>query len=78
MSRDHYQSEQYLKETGIPFTILRDSLYLDLIPEMFNETGVMRGPGGGGGVSWVSREDVAHVVAATLDPGITTEVLNPK
>jgi len=23
MSRDHYLSEQYLKETGIPFTILR-------------------------------------------------------
>ena len=43
MSRDHYLSEQYLKETGIPSTILRDGLYLDLIPEMFNEKGVMRG-----------------------------------
>jgi NAD(P)H dehydrogenase (quinone) len=68
MSRDHYLSEQYLKEPGIPSTILRDSLYLDLIPEMFNEIGVMRGPGRGGGVSWVSREDVAPVVAAALDP----------
>jgi NAD(P)H dehydrogenase (quinone) len=68
MSRDHCLSEQYLKETGIPFTILRDSLYLDLVPEMFNELGVMRGPGNGGGVSWVSHEDVANVVAAALDP----------
>ena len=71
MSRDHFLSEQYLKQTGIPSTILRDSLYLDLIPEMFGETGVMRGPGGpgcGGRVSWVSREDVAHVIAAALDP----------
>ena len=68
MSRDHYLSEQYLKETGISSTILRDSLYLDLIPEMFNEKGVMRGPANGGEVSWVSREDVAHVVAAALDP----------
>jgi uncharacterized protein YbjT (DUF2867 family) len=68
MSRDHYLSEQYLMETGIPSTILRDSLYLDLIPEMFNEKGVMRGPASGGEVSWVSREDVAHLVAAALDP----------
>jgi NAD(P)H dehydrogenase (quinone) len=68
MSRDHFLSEQYLKETGIPFTILRDSLYLDLIPEMFNEAGVMRGPAGTGSVAWVSREDVANVVATALDP----------
>jgi NAD(P)H dehydrogenase (quinone) len=68
MSRDHYRSERYLKETGIPATILGDSLYLDLIPEMFNETGVMRGPGSGGAVSWVSRQDVARVVAAALGP----------
>jgi NAD(P)H dehydrogenase (quinone) len=68
MSRDHYLTEQYLKETGIPFTILRDSLYLDLIPEMFNEAGIMRGPAGQGEVAWVSRDDVAHGVAAALDP----------
>jgi uncharacterized protein YbjT (DUF2867 family) len=35
---------------------------------MFNEKGVMRGPASGGEASWVSREDVAHVVAAALDP----------
>jgi uncharacterized protein YbjT (DUF2867 family) len=68
MSRDHYMSEQYLKDTGIASTILRDSLYLDLIPEMFNEKGVMRGPASRGEVSWVSREDVAHVVATALQP----------
>jgi NAD(P)H dehydrogenase (quinone) len=68
MSRDHYLSEQYLKQTGIPFTILRDSLYLDLIPEMFNEAGVMRGPGGDGSVACVSRDDVANAVATALSP----------
>ena len=66
MARDHYQTEQYLKESGIPFTALRDNLYLDLIPELFNEEGVMRGPAGQGAAAWVSREDIAWVAAAVL------------
>jgi NAD(P)H dehydrogenase (quinone) len=66
MSQDHYQTEQFLKESGISFTVLRDNLYLDLIPEMFNSEGVMRGPAGDGVVAWISREDVARVVAAVL------------
>lgn len=67
MSRDHYLSEQYLQECGVPFTALRDSLYMDLIPEMFDEKGVMRGPAGQGAVAWVAREDVARVAAAVLN-----------
>ena len=27
MSRDHYESEQLLKATGVPYTILQDSFY---------------------------------------------------
>jgi NAD(P)H dehydrogenase (quinone) len=67
MSRDHYQSEGYLKETTTPHTILRDSLYLDMIPKMFDKEGIMRGPGGTGAVSWVAREDVAQAVASILN-----------
>lgn len=67
MSRDHYESEKYLKESGIPFTALRDNLYLGLIPEMFNEEGAMRGPAGQGAAAFVSREDVAQVAAAILN-----------
>jgi NAD(P)H-binding len=61
MSRDHYQTEQFLQESGIPFTVLRDNFYFDLIPEMFNAEGVMRGPAGNGAVAWVAREDVSRV-----------------
>lgn len=65
MARDHYQSEQYLAATGLPHTALRDSLYLDLLPEMFTQ-GVVRGPAGDGAVAFVARPDVARVVATLL------------
>lgn len=66
MSRDHYQTEQFLEESGVAYTALRDNLYLDLIPELFGPDGVVRGPAGDGAVAWVSREDVAQTVAAAL------------
>ena len=66
MSQDHYQTEQFLKQSGISFTVLRDNFYLDLIPEMFNAERVMRGPAGNEAAAWVAREDVARVAAAVL------------
>jgi NAD(P)H dehydrogenase (quinone) len=66
MSRDHYESEQFLKETGAPHTILRDSFYSELAVLMFNEEGVMKGPGGQGKVSWVGREEIAEAAAKLL------------
>jgi uncharacterized protein YbjT (DUF2867 family) len=69
MSRDHFQTEGYIKESGLTYTLLRDNFYMDLIPEMFGEKRLLRGPGGQGKVAWVSREDVSQSVAAVLaDP----------
>src|SRR4051794_17432187 len=66
MSRDHYQSEQILKATGVPHAILQDSFYSELAVQMFNEEGVMKGPGAQGKVSWVGREEVAEGAAKLL------------
>jgi NAD(P)H dehydrogenase (quinone) len=66
MSRDHFESEEFLKETAVPHTILRDSFYLELAVQMFNEDGVMKGPGGQGRVSWVGREEIAEAAAKLL------------
>lgn len=66
MSRDHYQTEGYLAASGLPFTVLRDSLYMDIVPEMFDTQGVIRGPAAQGSAAFVSREDVAQVAAAVL------------
>ncbi len=65
-SRDHYESEQHLIETGIPSTVLRDNFYLDLIAELVGADGLIRGPAGQGRVAWVARDDVAAVAAAVL------------
>ncbi len=66
MSRDHFQTEEFIRQSGLPYTLLRDSFYMDLIPDMFGEKRLMRGPGGDGKVAWVSREDVARTIAAIL------------
>jgi uncharacterized protein YbjT (DUF2867 family) len=66
MSRDHAQTEELLERSGIPFTALRDSFYLDLLPDMFDDRGVVRGPAGDGVVAWVARSDVARTAATIL------------
>jgi NAD(P)H dehydrogenase (quinone) len=66
MSRDHYESEGFLKDTGVLHTILRDSFYSELAVQMFKEGGVMKGPGGEGRVSWVGREEIAEAAAKLL------------
>lgn len=64
--RLHAATEEHLKASGIPFTILRDNLYLDFLPDLAGPDGVIRGPGGSGAVSAVARDDVAEVAALVL------------
>jgi NAD(P)H dehydrogenase (quinone) len=79
-SRDHYESEQYLRATGLPFTVLRNAFYIDMFLEMFDATGVIRGPAKQGRAAFVSREDCARVAAAVLNipPGGTHDVTGPE
>src|SRR5262249_1877613 len=35
--RDHHESEQTLRALGVAYTALRDNLYLDVLPAMFDE-----------------------------------------
>ena len=66
LARDHWYTEQHIRESGIAWTFLRDSFYLDFFPEMVDENGVIRGPAGNGRVGAVSREDVARSATAVL------------
>jgi NAD(P)H dehydrogenase (quinone) len=66
LGRQHYFTEQAIRESGIHFTFLRDSLYLDFLPFMTGEDGVIRGPAGEGRLSAVARDDVAEVAATVL------------
>jgi uncharacterized protein YbjT (DUF2867 family) len=65
-SRDHYLSEQFLADTDLPFTILRNAFYLDMFLEKFDSHGVVRGPAKQGLGAFVSREDAARTAAAAV------------
>jgi uncharacterized protein YbjT (DUF2867 family) len=68
--RQHFQTEEYIKRSGLTYTFLRDSLYLDFTPLMLWDDGMIRGPGGMGRVAAVARDDVADVAVEVLtDPG---------
>ncbi len=70
LGRDHYATEQHIRASGMDWTFLRDNFYLDFLPDMVGEDGVIRGPAGQGRLSAVSRGDVAACAAAVLaQPG---------
>ncbi len=68
-ARTHFFTEAHIRSTGVRYTFLRPSLYLDLLPDWVDDDGAVRGPAGEGEVAWVSRDDVADVATAVLtDP----------
>ena len=64
--RDHFHTENLIREAGIGFTFLRDSIYLDFVPFFAGADGVIRGPAGDGRVAAVARDDIADVALAAL------------
>ncbi len=82
-ARDHADTEEAIRESGMEFTFLRNNLYADLAPLLGGEAGVIRGPAGAGRLSPVARADVAAVAAAILqDPtthaGATYQLTGPE
>jgi NAD(P)H dehydrogenase (quinone) len=68
--REHFATEQHIRASGMRHTFLRDNFYLDVLPLIVGDDGVIRGPAGRGRVAAVARADVARVAAAVLtDPG---------
>jgi NAD(P)H dehydrogenase (quinone) len=71
LARDHYATEEHIRASGMDFTFLRDNFYLDFLPLLAGEDGVIRGPAGDGAFSGVAREDIARCAVAVLrDPAI--------
>jgi len=70
LARDHAATEAHIERSGLAWTFLRDNLYLDFLPLMVGEDGVLRGPAGDGRVAAVAQDDVAACATAVLlDPG---------
>lgn len=66
LARDHWATEEYIRSTGMAFTFLRDSAYIDFLPSLAGADGVIRGPAGNGVVGAVSRSDIARVAVSVL------------
>lgn len=66
----HVQTEAYLINSGIDYTILQNGIYLEMIPifagEKVAETGVILFPAGDGKASYVLREELAEAAAHVL------------
>lgn len=65
----HVQSEQFLKDSGIDYTILQNGIYLEMIPVFAGkaaETGMIMYPAGEGKASWVLRSELAEAAAHVL------------
>ncbi|MFI1101155.1 SDR family oxidoreductase [Streptomyces melanogenes] len=81
-ARDHWHTEQYIRDTGLAYTFLRDSLYLSGLAAMAGPDGVIRGPAGDGRVSGVAHDDIADVATAVLleegHDGLAYDVTGPE
>jgi NAD(P)H dehydrogenase (quinone) len=70
LGRNHWATEEAIRGSGVGFTFLRDSFYMDFIPYFAGPDRVFRGPAGSGRLSPVSRDDVAAIAVQVLStPG---------
>jgi len=72
VSQIHSDTADYLKKSGIAYTLLNDTLYADLVPmfagEKVLETGIFF-PAGDGKTPFVARAEMAEAAAVVLSTG---------
>ena len=66
LARDHFHTEEFIRSTGVAFTFLRPSLYMDKVAQHVARSDVIRAPAGEGRAAWVARADVADATVVTL------------
>lgn len=71
VARDHFATEERIKASGMDYTFLRDNFYLDFLPLLAGDDGVIRGPAGDGVMAAVARADIARSAVTVLrDPAL--------
>ena len=82
LAREHFHTEEYIRSTGLAFTFLRQSLYMDKVAQHVARSDVIRVPAGEGRVAWVSRDDVADsaigVLTGTGHDGQAYDITGPE
>ncbi|MAU70767.1 MAG: NAD(P)-dependent oxidoreductase [Pseudozobellia sp.] len=64
-----HHTEELIKNTKIPYTFFRNSMYMETIPELIGnafQTGEIRYPSGNGKVSFVSRIEIAEALSIVM------------
>ncbi|QPH38696.1 SDR family oxidoreductase [Pedobacter endophyticus] len=65
----HFQTEDYLKERGLTYSIFRNSLYMDMIPVYVSDKVFEEGiflPAGDGKVAYALRREMGEAIANEL------------
>lgn len=74
LARDHYDTENLLREIGVEYTFLRNNIYTEsllyTLPEAVR-SGTLRAAAGNGRAAYVTREDCARAAAGALLRGET-------
>ncbi|QGQ18960.1 NAD(P)H-binding protein [Cellulomonas sp. JZ18] len=83
LARDHHATEEHIAASGMAWTFLRNTFYIDFMEELVGADGVIRGPARDGRCAVVARADVARVAAAVLTApdahaGRTYDVTGPE
>lgn len=69
LAQTHLATEEMIKGSGLPFTFLRNNLYMDLYVKEVQwamETGVYRSANKDAGVTYITRADIGRVAATVL------------
>jgi NAD(P)H dehydrogenase (quinone) len=68
----HFQTEDYITQSGLNYTLFRNILYMDTVPLYVGEEGVDNGfslPAGQGKVAYALRSDLGEAMATALLSG---------
>jgi NAD(P)H dehydrogenase (quinone) len=66
---DHYQTEDYIKDSGLTYTFLQHNLYADVIPMFIGEKALETGvffPAGSGRIPFALRSEMGEAAANIL------------
>jgi NAD(P)H dehydrogenase (quinone) len=69
VGKSHLETENLIKASGIPYTLLLNSLYTDVLPMFFGEQVLQTGiflPAGNGKATFATRNDMAEAAANIL------------
>src|SRR5689334_17384834 len=62
-ARSHGATEELLRDSGLPFTAVRNGMYADELPTWFDAEGAIRVDGGEGRMSFTYRPELAEAIA---------------